>query len=261
MFRTAYLILFFRDFVSGSSPAPFLFVLLSCFFSSILIAAEPITVDITAAYAEVRVENLWGFIDKAGHYIIAPSLLKGPSQNAHAPMADPYWAMPSRHGWGFVDTHKHWIIKPQFTEAMDFHEELAAVKLHDDWGYINTRSILAINYQFEEVGNFSEGRAMVKSQGNVGLIDKKGKFILQPDEAITSISEFHEGLAGIVYNDHGEGYIDRSGQLVIPPIYEEVEDFNNGSAAVKKDGKWGIIDKKGRWLITPQYDQMWFLQQ
>ncbi len=39
------------------------------------------------------------------------------------------------------------------------------------------------------------------------------------------------------------GYIDKSGKQVIKPQFEEVEDFRSGLAIVKIDGKTVYIDK------------------
>ena len=35
------------------------------------------------------------------------------------------------------------------------------------------------------------------------------------------------------------------------PQFEEVFDFSEGFGNVKKDGKWGYIDKKGKVVIEP----------
>lgn len=37
--------------------------------------------------------------------------------------------------------------------------------------------------------------------------------------------------------------------------YEEAHQFNGGHAAVKLDGKWGVIDRDGRFTVPPRYDQ------
>ncbi|NGQ94220.1 hypothetical protein G3578_03405 [Brevibacillus sp. SYP-B805] len=50
------------------------------------------------------------------------------------------------------------------------------------------------------------------------------------------------------------GFIDTNGKVVIKAIYEEVSGFNEGLAAVKKNGKWGYIDKTGKEVVSPQYD-------
>jgi hypothetical protein len=50
------------------------------------------------------------------------------------------------------------------------------------------------------------------------------------------------------------GYIDRSGKLVIPCIYENTYGFTEGLAAVKVKGKIGYIDVTGKMVIPPTFD-------
>lgn len=50
------------------------------------------------------------------------------------------------------------------------------------------------------------------------------------------------------------GYIDKTGKVVIKPQYENTMGFNEGLAATKYGGKYGYIDTKGKWIIKPQFD-------
>jgi hypothetical protein len=49
------------------------------------------------------------------------------------------------------------------------------------------------------------------------------------------------------------GFVDITGNEVIPMIYEKVRKFSEGFAAVKANDKWGFIDKTGKVLIPFQY--------
>lgn len=49
-------------------------------------------------------------------------------------------------------------------------------------------------------------------------------------------------------------YADSDGNIVESTCYNDVEHFSNGLCAVKQDDKWGYIDKTGKMLITPVYD-------
>lgn len=57
-----------------------------------------------------------------------------------------------------------------------------------------------------------------------------------------------------IREDGKYGYIDKAGKVVIAPQYENTMGFNEGLAATKKDGKYGYIDTKGKWVIKPQFD-------
>ncbi len=50
------------------------------------------------------------------------------------------------------------------------------------------------------------------------------------------------------------GYIDKSGKVVIQPQFDNTMGFNEGLAATSVGGKFGYIDTKGRWAIKPQFD-------
>ena len=62
------------------------------------------------------------------------------------------------------------------------------------------------------------------------------------------IDNFHEGLARVAVVGHGYGFVDSAMQVVIPFIYENAENFSDGRAKVKRDGKWLFIDKNGNEL-------------
>lgn len=51
------------------------------------------------------------------------------------------------------------------------------------------------------------------------------------------------------------GFINKNGEQVIDYKYDRAFEFNKyGFAAVKKDGKWGVIDEQGKELIEPTYE-------
>ena len=49
------------------------------------------------------------------------------------------------------------------------------------------------------------------------------------------------------------GYINRTGQVVILPQFEEAAAFSEGLAAVEANGKWGFVDENGKLVIEPQF--------
>ena len=62
------------------------------------------------------------------------------------------------------------------------------------------------------------------------------------------IDNFHEGLARVAIIGYGYGFIDPEMNIVIPLIYENAENFSDGKAKVKKDGKWFFIGHSGQEL-------------
>lgn len=65
--------------------------------------------------------------------------------------------------------------------------------------------------------------------------------------------DFSEGLAAVKL-DGKWGFIDKMGNEVVPLEYEQVDSFSEGLAAVKQNGKWGYIDKAGKEVVPCKYD-------
>jgi hypothetical protein len=82
--------------------------------------------------------------------------------------------------------------------------------------------------------------------------------------AATGVKEYE------MVNDHGDfysycgrtqvrqgvlfGYVDDTGKMVIPAIYERAFHFRYGFAKVKKNDKWGAIDTNGKVVIPFKYE-------
>jgi len=49
------------------------------------------------------------------------------------------------------------------------------------------------------------------------------------------------------------GFIDKTGRIVIKPQFDEAVDFSEGLARVKIGDKWGFIDEMGKIVIEPQF--------
>lgn len=52
------------------------------------------------------------------------------------------------------------------------------------------------------------------------------------------------------------GFMNKKGMLVIPPQYEEAEEFQSPLTVARKNGKWGIINKKEMKVVPIRYDKM-----
>jgi len=70
---------------------------------------------------------------------------------------------------------------------------------------------------------------------------------------IKDIGVFREGRAKIATLDF-QGFIDRTGTVVIPMEYEAVGTFRDGLASVSNNGKCGFIDRNGEIIVPLEYD-------
>ena len=66
---------------------------------------------------------------------------------------------------------------------------------------------------------------------------------------------FSEELGAVKVNGK-YGYLDTSGNMIIPPTYDEANPFNDNIAIIKKDGLYGAIDKENNIIIPIEYDDL-----
>jgi WG containing repeat len=97
---------------------------------------------------------------------------------------------------------------------------------------------------------------------------RTGKVIIRP-QFRNAADRFSEGLAWVMDERDGLGYIDKQGKMVIPPQYRPSEftyagntsyfgsDFNDGLAQVCKgeSGNCGYIDRTGKVVIPLKFDE------
>ena len=89
----------------------------------------------------------------------------------------------------------------------------------------------------------------------MGSWRKSGEYVIEPQ--FFYASRFSEGMAQVVLEHRGmEGYITHSGEVAIPPRFITAGPFSEGLAAVTDDkGGWGYIDKTGNYVIKPEWQQ------
>lgn len=140
-----------------------------------------------------------------------------------------------------------------------FADRLAAVSIPAGrWTYIDTSGQFLVPALFRYANPFVDGvaTAQLAELGTWVLLSKSGS-IIELDPSIAAIQPFSAGYAAFSTLDRRTGYIDRSGNVVIPAAYEAARPFcRDGTAVVRKQKKWGIINAKGGFLAEPQYDDV-----
>lgn len=96
---------------------------------------------------------------------------------------------------------------------------------------------------------FSDGVAYVHTNENEWrIINRKGD-IIKKVYYPSSSNVFSEGLLNVFQNGKC-GYINTKGELEIPLVFDDTNDFDNGYAIVVFNGEDAILDKKGNIYLT-----------
>jgi len=166
---------------------------------------------------------------------------------------------------GVIDTTGKVIVPFEYDWIefiYDDFEFLLAVK-NDKYGTIDGTGKEIIPFAYEYISWFSEDGYAVIQLGEYftakyGIIDKTGKITVWLDGYKYIGNNLSEGLLAVGNDDDKYGFINTSGQVVIPPQYSDISWFSDGYARVATGDewpfKWGIIDKTGKEIIPLIYD-------
>lgn len=93
-----------------------------------------------------------------------------------------------------------------------------------------------------------------------GIIDKHGKWIIEPSAKNLEKAPFHWCRYGYIKKKDDAtrkwGIINTEGEWVVQPQFKSDEDvypLDESSFAAKQGGKWGKLDTQGNWIVQPQY--------
>lgn len=106
-------------------------------------------------------------------------------------------------------------------------DSLYAFQSKYNWGFYNAfTGELAVKPQYSKVWSFSNGLAAVRKDGMVGFIDHQGRVVI--------------GFNYPAYKEPGLEYKFKYGYCVVPG----------------DTGHLGVIDKSGNWVIEPKYEDI-----
>jgi hypothetical protein len=200
------------------------------------------------------------------------------------------FAMVKKAGkWNFINSEGKLLSNEWFNYAESFRQGIAIVKSEGKGGIIDSKGKFVIPYIYP-VKYFSGGRACIEKNGEkekeVTFIDKNGAQIIKWMSATT---EFKNGRAEIKNDEGLYATIDTTGEIIetwhfkvlfsgdLVDVLEcndkynlrekkgsltynwipDVSLFSEGFLAIKKNGKWGFIDKYGKLLIRAEFDECW----
>lgn len=171
------------------------------------------------------------------------------------------------------------VIPFEYDDMGDYSEGLVWAEKDHKYGYLDITNRVIIQFKYGKAYNFSEGLAAVGERNGyydavmgrvpnfkIGFIDKSGNVVIpfqfQPQFASTT-PEFREGLSpmGVSSNNYwglNIGYINKKGEFVIKPIYNEAEPFENGLGKVGIDKKVGYVNGTGEEVIPVEYEYVCF---
>lgn len=163
---------------------------------------------------------------------------------------DPLYPIFENNHWGLIDQTGKVILAPKFDQiGKSTHGWIP-----DTWEFEKLPNDVSVEMTMSS-GDPVTGRVIpIRLNGQFGLATRQGEvYALGKYENIDW--RFRDDLLEVSSGDR-IGFADDRGELVIPCQFDEVRGFKGGYAFVKKAGHWGIIDRTGQVIVAPIWDQV-----
>ncbi len=199
-------------------------------------------------------DNKWGVYNMKGKQVIAFKYDKMSMGNEGMFLAMKKITKDSS-AYGYFNAEGKALTEMKYKEAEDFYYGMAAVYKDSAWGYIGAEGKEITEFKFQVPGPFlldSGKYAVVSLNKKYGIIDRDGQYIIFP--SYKAIAGYSYGLFRVQDTLDNWGFINPSGQALIPIQYEQVSAPKEGYITYKTEGKWGILDTAGAPVVAPNYE-------
>lgn len=129
---------------------------------------------------------------------------------------------------------------------------LRAVEKDGKWGYVDAEGTVVVPLELDWADDFAAERAVFMREGSYGMLDSSGAVVVDPDfETI----EWYASEAIAVASEGGYfGALDACGKTVIAFEYRWLGSLAEGLLPAMKDDKYGYLDTSGAVALPFVYD-------
>ena len=158
--------------------------------------------------------------------------------------------------YGMMNNKFEVTVQPYFAalETMGDNGLVAAKRYNDSkWEYVNAKGETKIAAMYDYAGWFQDSVAVVTMGSKQGAINKSGEFTIQPTYEY-GLWNMGKGLLGYFDKNDKAGVLDKNGNVVVYPIYDNLGNVSDGLIlAVNNKEKYGYINTKGEVVISEMY--------
>lgn len=163
--------------------------------------------------------------------------------------------------WGFMDDSNKVVFEAIYEDSSRLTDDLFEITNGDGTAlyHIGKEKFLT-DFIFGDIGVFVESIAIAQINKKGVLLKKNGKLIKLPKE-VEHIEKFQRDPNFLKFKNKKNkvGLLNRKGKIIIPPVYDNIE-FEDEDIVestnyffVEKDGLWGVIDTQNNLIIPYKY--------
>lgn len=156
-----------------------------------------------------------------------------------------------------VDEFGNDVLGYSVEEIYKYSNHTYKIRVDGKHQFLDLHNPEFISKRYDQIQCASENRFGVQKDGLYGFINGTTFEEIVPIQA-DLITCFKDGIASMKINNEWI-LIDSLGQAYTKDRYKNTKLLDNGYAQVEKDGKYGVIDENGKYVVPIIYDEMKFI--
>lgn len=201
--------------------------------------------------ASVYKDDRWGAIDKAGNILVPCEwdYLVPESDGGYTVKRNGYSGALAADGTVLIPCDRYTYVGPVINGARH-------IGLNDLWGLCTETGEIITPCQWRSTGYFHEGLAWVCGEGfSYGYINEQGETVIPTGYGYAHLEDFVGGSAAVRFTNGSWQLMDTRGRFLCEKPWDDMEQFAQGDLIpVKKNGKYGFINRQGETVIPLVYD-------
>lgn len=195
--------------------------------------------------ALVKKEGKWGYINAANQvaipfeYEVLNSFIDGRA------------LAKKGNYWGMINLYNKTVLPFEYDNLIGETNGFINANKGGFWGILNNRFEVVVPFEYDRI-DVMDDYFKTEKNNKIGLFTKGGTMLLPAFYDALTADEY--GLK--VQKDGKFGLLNPSGEVIIPVIYDELMYFSNGFSRVKKGAFYGMITSSGSLVIPCEYSDL-----
>lgn len=176
--------------------------------------------------------------------------------------------------YGLITLEERKVTKAEYNsiESLLYKEGYLIVEKEGKYGVINAKGKNIVDIKYDSVGAdgyYNENEKYKKAGFIVGIktqtgyqygyINYKGKIVLEPEyNEINRVIEVKNDDIYLLVFKNGQAGIYKENEIIINHLYDDIEyNIKNELFIVEKVSKQGVINKQGKIILKPEYEDIY----
>jgi hypothetical protein len=163
-----------------------------------------------------------------------------------------------KNQFGIITIHEDWLVAPQ-SYTLKLVNDSCYLQLQPQNKFLKKLTGEVIYFTDNQMEFKNDYWMESLPDGTIKVIDYQGRLLQRIDplriDKLEGVFPESEGMRGIK-RDGKFGFVDTRGRLRIANRYDGIGEFHEGLAAVKLIGKWGFLNQQDQIVINPNFESV-----